>query len=82
MIWQRCPDPAFTWGVVPAPTPFSLTLLTDDTLCTNQTFQALIPVQAGAVAQVFSDGYPGVLNNNLLILNFYQQYFTFSGAKM
>ena len=82
MVWQRCPDPAFTWGVAPAPAPFSLTLLTDDTLCANQTFQALIPVQAGAVAQVFSDGYPGVLNNNLLILNFYQQYTNYIIVKL
>jgi hypothetical protein len=82
MIWQRCPNPAFTWGVVPAPTPFSLTLLTDDTLCTNQTFQAQIPLQSGTVAQVFSDGYPGVMNNNLLLLNFYQQYTNYIIVKL
>jgi PKD repeat protein len=73
MVWQRCPDPTFTWDVAPSPAPFSLTLLTDDSLCTNQMFQAEIPLQPGTFAQIFSDGYPGILNNSLINLYHYQQ---------
>jgi hypothetical protein len=73
MVWQRCPDPTFSWDVAPSPAPFSLTLLTDDTLCTNQMFQAQIPIEPGTFAQIFSDGSPGLTNNNLLNLYYYQQ---------
>jgi hypothetical protein len=73
MVWQRCPDPTFYWDVAPSPAPFSLNLLTDDTLCTNQMFQAEIPIQPGTFAQIFSDGQPGLINNNLLNLYYYQQ---------
>jgi PKD repeat protein len=74
MVWQRCPDPVFSWAVAPSPAPFSLNVLTDDTLCTNQMFQAEIPLQPGTFAQIFSDGYPGIVNNNLINLYYYQQY--------
>ncbi len=73
MIWQKCPDPVFSWGVAPAPAPFTLTLLTDDTLCTNELFQAEIPSQPGTFRQIFSDGYPWIVNNNLLNLAYLQQ---------
>jgi hypothetical protein len=73
MVWQKCPDPVFSWGVAPAPAPFSITLITDDTLCTNQMFQAQIPNQSGTFAQIFSDGFPGIVNNNLINLYYYQQ---------
>jgi hypothetical protein len=73
MVWQRCPDPTYYWDVAPSPAPFSLNLLTDDTLCTNQMFQAEIPIQPGTFAQIFSDGQPGLINNNLLNLYYYQQ---------
>jgi hypothetical protein len=73
MIWQKCPDPVFTWGVAPSPAPFSLTLLSDDTLCTNQIFQAEIPTQPGTFRQIFSDGYPWIVNNNQLNLAYLQQ---------
>lgn len=73
MVWQRCPDPSYSWGVAPSPAPFSITYLTDDTLCTNQMFQAEIPIQPGTFAQIFSDGYPGIINNSLINLYYYQQ---------
>jgi hypothetical protein len=72
MVWQRCPDPSFSWGVAPAPTPFSLSLLTDDTLCTNQNFAAQFTPQAGTFAQILSDAYPILLNGNIS-LAFYNQ---------
>ncbi len=36
-------------------------------------FQAQIPVQAGTFPQLFSDGYPGIINNSLINLYYYQQ---------
>lgn len=72
MVWQKCPDPVFSWGVAPAPAPFTISLLTDDTLCTNQPFAAQFTPQAGTYAQLITDGYPTLMNGNIG-LNYYNQ---------
>jgi hypothetical protein len=76
-VWQRCPNPVYSWTAVPSPSPLTLTLLTDDSLCTNQPLEVGFTLAPGTFAQVLSDGFPGLENNNTIILYHYIQYTNF-----
>ena len=68
IVWQHCPDPVYSWTIVPSPAPLSFTPVTDDTLCEGEFFKVVWSAPGNVVvSQFITNGWPG-LNQDTVFL--------------
>lgn len=69
IVWQHCPDPVYSWTVVPTPTPLTFAPVTNDTVCEGEFFKAVwsAPGSNLVVSQYITNGWPGVIQDTVLL---------------
>lgn len=68
IVWQHCPDPVYSWTIVPSPAPLSFSPVTDDTLCEGEYFKVVWSAAGNVVvSQYITNGWPG-LNQDTVFL--------------